>query len=323
MGPLLTLKLPATAVIFCAIIACGGTSGKGLTLDRDRIELGKLKTEDSVEASLKITNNGSKTVQIGGVEFGCGCTKATFPPKLEAGESGQIKIVFKPELFWSGERVEKGTIETSDAEQPKLQFSVKVDLDPPVRLEPPATQIISFAPIKSKTVELGIEPRSDKAAGFKLSIPQGPSGITSVSRSGNTRKLKFDASFFSPGDHVLHTTFDSSVGPIDYDFVFQAAEGPVSNPDRIAIPRLSKGDVGVKLRELHLFTRKGSLKVTEMKADSASLRTEFEKTGKAFRAAVYYKGGWTVGSHSGFVTLGFDDSKYPELKIPYHVVVTK
>lgn len=113
-------------------------------------DFGKIDDSGPVEFDFRFTNKGAGLLKIGNVQTTCGCTVPTLERKEYSGdESGVIKVRFDPK-HKSGPQTKVITVETNDRSQPRIQLTIKSDIQPLVKMDP---QFVSMEPIeKGKTL---------------------------------------------------------------------------------------------------------------------------------------------------------------------------
>jgi len=88
---------------------------------------GSLKAGELVSFTFIFRNEGSKTLEITGVDSGCGCTEVNIPNKsIAPGQEGQIEVIYNS----AGEvgRQLKTITLFSNAEPPQKQLFIKANV---------------------------------------------------------------------------------------------------------------------------------------------------------------------------------------------------
>jgi len=88
---------------------------------------GSLKAGELVSFTFIFRNEGSKTLEITGVDSGCGCTEVNIPNKsIAPGQEGQIEVIYNS----AGEvgRQLKTITLFSNAEPPQKQLLIKANV---------------------------------------------------------------------------------------------------------------------------------------------------------------------------------------------------
>lgn len=88
---------------------------------------GSLKAGEVVSFTFQFRNNGTKTLVIGDVDSGCGCTEVKIPKKIvEPGQDGQIEVIYNS-AGEVGKQLKTITI-SSNAEKPKMLLFIKANV---------------------------------------------------------------------------------------------------------------------------------------------------------------------------------------------------
>lgn len=302
---------PLLVGVLIALAGCRRPVGPHIEVLPPRLSLGEMPTEHLAHVEFSIRNSGSRTLELYGIDFACGCTQAKFPETVAPGDTAKIGVIFQPDLFWTGPRVQRARIRSNDPQLPQVEFEFDVNLRPPIALSPPSPQVITYRPGNPIDASVTLTPRDPNGTVRAAKANRGR-------REGNTFHFHFNPGV---GDHEMVERFESSAGPLDYSFVLQARSGPVATPAEITVPRLRAGIAPIKLREIQIFTRQGSLDVLRVEVGNPALRSTIEKTGSTYRIALSYVGGWKIGAHQGQISVRLRDPEFPVILIPYRIEV--
>lgn len=183
-----------TALLLSLIAVSFSLAQPKLAVDKEKIDLGVLYNGAVKGAEIKLTNTGSDTLKIMGVQSSCGCTTVKHPKSaLAPGESDIIKVEFNSTGFY-GPATKHVNITSND---PNRTY-VTVTLNAEVRNElEPVTKSsvlwIGTIPVgKSASQELTFKNLSGKTLTIKNVVSKNPSitvkpESTSVSPSGELK----------------------------------------------------------------------------------------------------------------------------------------
>lgn len=119
-----------------AALAISSLNGFGLEWETKHISIVATPEQESAEAIFAFTNNSDQTVTVKSVRSSCGCTVTELDKKeYLAGESGEIKALF---TFGNrtGEQRKTITVETDDADEPKIGLLLNVSIPQLIQIKP-------------------------------------------------------------------------------------------------------------------------------------------------------------------------------------------
>ena len=105
-------------------------------------DFGKAKPADTLRHDFIFTNTGNATLEVTGVQPGCGCTTAgAWDRQIEPGKTGKIPIQLNPSSF-SGSIAKLVTVTCNDPVQATYQLQVRAAIWRPIDVQPSYVQFV-------------------------------------------------------------------------------------------------------------------------------------------------------------------------------------
>jgi len=134
------LKLTLAVVLATSLLA-GIASGQVIHLDKDSVDFGSMKQNQSRDIQVTVTNKGAALLRIEDVKADCGCTVPTLDKKmLLPGESTVIDINFNSKKF-VGNVLKLVTITSNDPLNPEVVFSIGANVSAALLVDPPQRRV--------------------------------------------------------------------------------------------------------------------------------------------------------------------------------------
>ena len=329
------LAVGAAGLLSTFVVAgCGknGAGGPRAVFETARKDIGSLKAGETAQLSFPLRNEGGQTLQLLSVEGGCGCLTPEYPRTIPAGGSGEIRIVFEPQLLWSGEMEKQVKVTTNDPSQPEAQLVVAAEVIPVVAMEPRSPLVIQYKPGETYRREIRLTPRADRSMTISSPEPDSPLVKAEVvpppaGDRARTHLLRLAIGpYAGPGDMnttVRLATTDPKVPRVDVVVVGLAQSGVVVSPRNVLLPMLKPESAGQEIARLQVFARSGGLKLLGVETGSPSLKAEVtaKTPGQFYDVVLRYTGGAKKGSLETTIRVRTDDKRFPTVSVPFDTVV--
>lgn len=139
---ILTLILAALPVL-PALTARADDDAPAAVVAQPVVDAGKVPVGEDIEAVFTIENQGTAPLEITQVQPACGCTVAEYDETIAPGAKGTVKAVVDTTSIL-GPNAKAITIYTNDLENPRIQLTVKSDVQPFLTMEPGYARFTSF-----------------------------------------------------------------------------------------------------------------------------------------------------------------------------------
>jgi hypothetical protein len=336
-----TIFLAALAVAWLAAGCSHPGPAPRIAFDATSIDLGAVDAGSSKEVRFPFRNTGARPLVIRNVDVSCGCLTPRFPEQVPPGGSGEIKVRFEPQPFWSGKVTKEVTVYTDDPRSRSLPLRLDADIIPYVRIEPPGPLEIEYQRGAVVQRELQLIPRQGTPISFKgvqsssplvkaalqPAAPGGPPGTVRLHLvvgpvpgwGDSTGSLQVGTS--APGLSVL---------PIS--FTLRAPNGPVVDPVQVNVPAVLPGSPGIVagtgeqvLARLRVFTRAGALHLVSVETGTPLVQAQIEQEipDKEYRVTLRSAGDWRPGAIDTSIRIRTDDPAFPEVGVPFEALVVQ
>ena len=132
---LLAAARAAWAIGF-ALPAVSHAAPPALVFESETCDLGSVVQGEQPDCVFSFANGGGDELRILSVEPTCGCTTAlNSAPQLQAGASGDIRVVFDSDKF-AGEVVKEVEVRSNDPARRSVTLRVKALVEPEIEFEP-------------------------------------------------------------------------------------------------------------------------------------------------------------------------------------------
>jgi hypothetical protein len=130
------MNLPTKALVGALLLGLSSMAQAQLAWEKTELELNPAAGAESVDATFKYENKGTKPINIKAVRTSCGCTTAALKKNdVAPGEKGEIVATLK-----TGDRVglqqKTVTVETDDPQQPSTVLTLKANIAQLLELQP-------------------------------------------------------------------------------------------------------------------------------------------------------------------------------------------
>ncbi|HSI73362.1 MAG TPA: DUF1573 domain-containing protein [Fimbriimonas sp.] len=303
------------------LAGCSRTPVPKLEVLDGSVELGEIRTEELQQKTVRLKNSGSAPLHIRDVVVSCGCTRPEFPRILAAGESGEMRIEYQPDLLASGTKTDTLKIISDDPTRPEIVIPIHSELRPPIIADQKHPLSVTFTPGNQKAITIRFrsrEPGPPPIAGVEVNDPRAVVGLRDdgeVSEVAVIVGASPDA-----GDYdlklILQTRIEN-VPILDFPIVARTESGPFASPSMMEIHKLRANDVGMRLGMLTVMCRGGTVKVKSVRPQDPSLAATIEpaKDGRTW-IPIVYKGGWKPGAHVTSIQIVTDHPKWPVIQVP-------
>lgn len=306
--------------------------GARLVLEVPQRDLGKLPEEQSAVARFPIRNDGAAPLHIYRVEGSCGCLSPEFPTTLPSGARGEIRVRFEPQALWSGQVQKEVVVFSDDPRQPEAPLRLTADIQPVIRVEPPAPVVLEYLPGRTYERDLQLIPRSDR----KVVIRNPRSGSPLVKatlaepRAGDPSQAYHLHLKITPppagGDFnatVTLSTTEPRVPELPVLVAGLAQTGIVVSPNEVAVPLVETHETGKELGRLQVFTRTGKFHVLGVDTGNDSLRAVVTERspGAQYEVTLRYAGGWKPSTVTSTLRIRTDLAASPRIEVPFRALV--
>lgn len=322
----------ALAVAFACTTAttaqqAGGDAPK-ISVDSPAHDFGTTWIGPSLDHTFKITNKGSKTLDILKVRTSCGCVVAgKYPQTLEPGQTGEFPFSINSRKVRG--RYEKTVrISSSDPVNPTLELKLRGECKRYVDLMPTAAifedkifgdrkheKVLKVINNTDDPLELQVDAPSDSK--FKFNLVE--------TKPGKEFELHVSISAEDAGVGTLRTvaklkTNKEAQKDISVTAVAAIAERLEVVPRSIKLDReLVRGRTPKPKTEVVRFINHGDTptKVREATVDDPEVKVVLNtvEEGKRYDVVVEMPGGWNPPAAGRTLTLKTDDKKTPEMKV--------
>lgn len=295
-----------------------------LTLEPEKIEIGRVKAGESAAFRTTMRNGGGLPLQILHVEPDCGCVNPRFPATVPAGTEAMLEGVFEPQATWSGRVEKKLKIRTNDPARPEVIVRLAAEVIPFVRALPPQPALVQYVPGKKYEHRVRLKPRDGiRLTGVSATAPWIKASLRPAKEAGETELLIQAGPLDGPGDHSATVKIATSEGRLPelwYSVSALALTGPVVSPDRLRPPLLMNPQPGTELGRFRVLNRSAPLKVLSVSSSSPYLSVEaLPPSGGAVEILVRAAAGkqWPRGPFEAAISVETDDAGYPRLTVPF------
>jgi hypothetical protein len=227
-----------------ALLAALLAPGPAIAFDRTRIDLGRVCTRNPVVTTFRVSNRGSATLRLEGLESSCGCTVAD-PGRRELAPGGSTILVVRYDPSRDEGAVTRiVTVRSNDPRTPAVGLELDADVVPPLGLEPGALYFRELTPGEPAAREvqgrrfrgeapalkvLWAPPWMDVAPGprGRLKVAVDPGRVPEPSGTVQVRLATGD-----PGTPEVDLPVSWSMGRAIRVFPEEVAFGPQSPPQR-------------------------------------------------------------------------------------------
>lgn len=148
---------PLLAGLVLCVLLVGSAGAQVLHLDKDNVDFGHMKQNESRDTQVTITNKGGGILNISDVKADCGCTVPTLSQnQLAPGESTVMDINFNSKVF-DGHVTKLIHIFSNDPMTPEKTFFIQADIFAPLLIEPKSKRMgFSQTPIGTSETKMVI-----------------------------------------------------------------------------------------------------------------------------------------------------------------------
>jgi len=287
---------------------------------------------DTANFTFEVSNNGSKDLNITGLQPGCGCTVASCPPVIHPGQKSEIKAVMRTQALW-GPTTKSLTVYSNDPAEPVVNLTLIAVVVPAVTVTPNDLISVPYddpAPI-TRTFTI-ISHRKDPMAPKLPPATSGPVKVQ-VDFKNATNPAEPDACHVtltltppaSGGDAVGVVEFAtglSGVPSLRITLVALGQKGIAMTPALLDLGLLNTVDKSTGT--ISLFSRKSKFHITGVESDDPRLKIAYKALPASmtwYTLTATYRGGWPRGQRQGTITIHTDLPGFEVVKAPYWAAV--
>ncbi len=330
---ILTLFAAALVAAAPAALAAGAPKAVAVEPIKDAGTVGK---GDKVVHEFAIQNAGDAPLEITDVQAACGCTATTYDRSIAAGATGKVRVELDTTTF-SGPIAKSVTAYTSDPANPKIDLTIRADVQPLLAVRPGYARFIKQAPQGVGKVEQMVW--SPRGEAFEITKVDSPYSFLKVSyRPANDDDR---AAVNAPnGGYVVDLALDyatAPVGAIAPDRVVlhtthprqKVVEIPFSGfirpPVAVTPPVVDFGDITITeplKSSIHVqgFAEGVDFTVTRVEDDlpgfEATVEPVTEADGKEFKIRLTLKPEMPKGAFHGTLKLYTNHPRSPVVEVP-------
>jgi len=329
------LTLFAAALVAAAPAALAAGAPKAVAVE-PTMDAGVVDKGEKVVHEFAIKNAGDAPLEITDVQAACGCTATSYDKTVAAGATGKVHVEVDTTTF-AGPIAKGVTVYTNDPVTPKIELTVKADVQPQLAVRPGYARFIKAAPQGvGKVEEMVWSPRGEA---FEITGVDSPYPFLKASfhpASDDDRKAVKAPS----GGYVVELALDYATAPVgaiaDRIVVHtthprqKVVEIPVSGFVRPAVavtpPVVDFGDIhfnGAPLKSsvnVQGFAEGVDFTVTKVEDDvpgiEATVEPVKESDGKEFRVHLTLKPEMAKGPFSGTLKLYTNHPRSPVVEVP-------
>jgi hypothetical protein len=329
------LTLFAAALVAAAPAALAAGAPKAVVPEPIK-EAGFVGKGEKVAHEFVIENAGDAPLEITDVQAACGCTAMDYDRTIAPGAAGKVRVEVDTTTF-SGPIAKGVTVYTNDAATPKIELTVRADVQPLIAVRPGYGRFVKQAPQGVGKVEQMVW--SPRGEAFEITGAESPYPFLKVSYrpAGDEDRAAVEA---ASGGYVVDLALDYTTAPVGAiaDRVVlhtthpkqKVVEIPVSGfvrpPVAVTPPVVDFGDVKFSNQPLksalHVqgFAEGVEFVVTSVENDLPGIETAIEKVaesdGKEFRIRLTLKPEMPKGVFNGTLKLHTNHPRSPVVEVP-------
>lgn len=173
-------------------------------------EAGVVAKGDKVVHEFAIENAGDAALEISDVQAACGCTATSYDRSIAPGASGKVRVELDTETF-SGPIAKSVTVYTSDPATPKIELTIRANVQPLLAVKPGYARFVKQAPQGVGKVEQMLwSPRGDAFEITRVESPYPFVNVTYRPATDDDRKAVQAAA----GGYVVELGLDYTAAPV-------------------------------------------------------------------------------------------------------------
>jgi hypothetical protein len=291
-----------------------------------------------VEASFKLINEGTGTLNVKTVRPTCGCTVADYPKEVAAGSEGAIVAKLDTAEF-SGPISKALLLMTDDPETPTMSLVLKAMVQPFIQVLPkPLVRINSIqTEVATQKVYMVADPKVTKS--FKVVTADSEVPYIKVASRRLDDNEKVEATSGDQYEITLTLTEDAPPGPINTQVVIHTDHdkakkvpikvyGVVRALIHVTPPSVQFGSVEAQMkpgRNIVVVNNRpqSALEITSAEVDDPAFATDVAtiKEGQRFQVAVTIKPDATPGPRDATLRLRTNDAQFSEITVPVRAAI--
>jgi hypothetical protein len=328
------LTLFAAALVAAAPAALAAGAPKAVAVEPIK-DVGTVGKGEKVVHEFAIQNDGDAPLEITDVQAACGCTATSFDRSIAASATGKVRVELDTTTF-SGPIAKSVTVYASDPANPKIELTIRADVQPLLAVRPGYGRFVKQAPQGMGKVEQMIW--SPRGEAFEITKVESPYPFLKVTYRPATDDDR--AAVNAPsGGYVVDLVLDYTTAPVGAvaDRVVlhtthprqKVVEIPVSGfvrpPVAVTPPVVDFGDIQVTeplKSSLHVqgFAEGVDFTVTRVEDDlpgfEAAIEPVTDGQGREFKIRLTLKPEMPKGAFNGTLKLYTNHPRSPVIEVP-------
>jgi hypothetical protein len=329
------LTLSAAALVASASAALAAGAPKAVAPEPIK-EAGFVGKGEKVVHEFVIQNDGDAPLELSDVQAACGCTATSYDRAIAPGAAGKVRVELDTTTF-AGPIAKGVTVYTNDPATPKIELTVRANVQPLLAVRPGYARFVKQAPQgKGKVEQMVWSPRGEA---FEITKVDSPYPFLEVSYRPATDEDRA-AVEATAGGYVVDMALDYATAPVGAiaDRVVlhtthprqKVVEIPVSGfvrpPVAVTPPVVDFGDVKFASQPLkstlHVqgFADGVDFAVTRFENDlpgiEAAIEPDTEADGKEFKIRLTLKPEMPKGVFNGTIKLYTNHPRSPVVEVP-------